>query len=263
MSETPTSGQPRHEQFETMSLRVADRVATITLERPDKLNALNRELSRDVFTALGQLGETRALVFTGNDRAFSAGADLKQPPEDGWRGPIWHETWDAIAALPIPTVAAIEGYCLGGGLEFAFCCDLRIAGAAAKFGFPEVLRGILPGGGGTQRLPRLVGPARAKMMMFLGDHYDAETAERWGIINQVVPTGTALTAALALAARLAANAPLSVREIKRLVDEGASLPLSAALARERERSRWLRTTDDAAEGIQAFRDRRTPEWRGT
>jgi enoyl-CoA hydratase len=202
------------------------------------------------------------LVVTGNERAFSAGADLSER-SSGERPSPTLAAYDALAAVPIPVIAAIEGYALGGGLELAMCCDLRIAAETAQLGQPEVLRGILPGGGGTQRLPRLIGPGRAKEMMFTGRHISGTTAEAWGLVNFSVSRGRALAAARELAEQIAVTSgPLVLREIKMLVEKGLAMPLDEALQLERERAAYLHSTEDAAEGIRAFLERRTPEFRG-
>ncbi|MGH2402834.1 MAG: enoyl-CoA hydratase/isomerase family protein [bacterium] len=245
----------------TITLSFDADVATVTLRRPEKLNVLNRALAQEMLGAFDQIEGARAFIVTGGDQVFCAGYDLSEPRTEASEGRVALDMLDRLAALPVPTIAAIEGYCLGGGLELALCCDLRIAGDSARLGTPEVLRGLLPGGGGTQRLPRLIGPARAKEVMFSGEHIDALTAERWGLVNRVVPAGAALPEARLLAERLAAGAPLAIREIKRLVDQGAGLSLTEALGLERDRHRWLVGTDDAREGVQAFLERRAPKFR--
>ena len=237
-------------------------VATITLDRPEKLNAINRQMAREISDAVERLGDLRVLIVTGNERAFSAGADLSERAKVEGPSPTL-AAYDALAGVPIPVIAAIEGYALGGGLEMAMCCDLRIAAETAQLGQPEVLRGILPGGGGTQRLPRLVGPGRAKDMMFTGRHISGKTAEDWGLVNETTPRGMALDAARRLAGQIASRSgPLVTREIKMLVETGMAMPLVDALALERERAAYLHTTDDAAEGIRAFLERRNPEFDG-
>lgn len=247
--------------FETILFERTGAVAELRLNRPDKLNANNRRMATEIVTALSNLGDARVLILTGEGRAFSAGADLYERAADPAL-PSMLAAYDALAAVPVPVVAAIEGYCLGGGLELALCCDLRVAGDSAQLGTPEVLRGLLPGGGGTQRLPRLIGPARANELMLTGRRIDAATAERWGLVNEVVPHGQALARAHELAQELLAGAPLAQREIKWLVEHGSHLPLTDALAVERERAAYLRTTEDVTEGIHAFIERRTPKFQG-
>lgn len=248
-------------QYETIIVERSGAVAELRLNRPEALNANNRQMAAEIVAALDELADMRVLIVTGNERAFSAGADLKERATDPTL-PTMLAAYDALAAVPYPSIAAIEGYCLGGGLELALSCDLRVAAETAQLGTPEVLRGILPGGGGTQRLPRLIGPARAKELMFTGQRISAVTAERWGLVNVVAPHGGALTAARILADELLAGAPLAQREIKSLVDYGAHLPLTDGLTLERERGAFLHTTADAREGIQAFVDRRPPKFEG-
>jgi enoyl-CoA hydratase len=248
-------------QYETIIVERSGVVAELRLNRPEALNANNRQMAAEIVSALEELSDMRVLIVTGNERAFSAGADLKERAADPTL-PTMLAAYDALAAVPYPCIAAIEGYCLGGGLELALCCDLRVAAETAQLGTPEVLRGILPGGGGTQRLPRLIGPARAKELMFTGRRISAVTAERWGLVNVVAPHGEALTAARLLADELLAGAPLAQREIKSLVDYGVHLPLTDGLTLERERGVFLHTTADAREGIQAFVERRPPKFEG-
>jgi enoyl-CoA hydratase len=247
--------------FETILFERTGAVAELRLNRPDKLNANNRQMAADLVAALDALGDARVLIVTGEGRAFSAGADLHERSANP-ELPTMLAAYDALAAVPVPVIAAIEGYCLGGGLELALCCDLRVAAETAQLGTPEVLRGLLPGGGGTQRLPRLIGPARAKELMLTGRHIDAATAERWGLVNEVVPNGRALERARKLADELLAGAPLAQREIKWLVEHGSHQPLAEALEVERERAAYLRTTEDVREGIQAFIERRAPQFKG-
>lgn len=238
-------------------------VTVIELDRPDKRNAMNAQMAVDLDRALDELGEARALVLTGDTVAFSAGADLSGMGPDALPAPVlWQDVLPRIATLRLPTVAAIEGWCLGGGLELAMTVDLRIAADTAQFGLPEVTRGIYPGGGGTQRLPRLVGPARAKELMFTGKHIDAATAERWGLVTEVVPAGTALDRALALADELASGATLAISLVKSLVDDGIGLGIDDALALERERGKLIAGSEDSREGVQAFLEKRPPRFTG-
>jgi enoyl-CoA hydratase len=249
--------------YETIRCETDGPIATLTLNRPAKLNAINRQLAAELCAALDRLGDARVLIVTGNERAFSAGADLSERAQQQAGPSPTLAAYDGLAAVPIPVIAAIEGYALGGGLELAMCCDLRIAAETAQLGQPEVLRGILPGGGGTQRLPRLIGPGRAKELMFTGRHISGATAEAWGLVNATTPRGRALAAARELAEQIAVESgPLVLREIKLLVETGLAMPLDEALQLERERAAYLHTTEDAAEGIRAFLERRRPDFRG-
>jgi enoyl-CoA hydratase/carnithine racemase len=167
-----------------------------------------------------------------------------------------------LAELPMPTIAAIEGDALGGGLELALCCDLRIASARARLGMPEVRLAVLPGSGGTQRLPRVVGPARAKELILTGRIISADEAERIGLVNEVVPAGGARVRADAVADEIAARGPLAVREAKRLIDAAMDLDLDAGLAAELDASERIFASEDMLEGANAFFGKRDPEYRG-
>jgi enoyl-CoA hydratase len=231
-------------------------VVVVTLNRPDALNALGTELARELAAAFRAL-DARAVVLTGAGRAFCTGADLKERASmdlDAWRA-HHKELRDAFAAVrgcPAPTIAAVEGFALAGGLELALACDLAVAAADAQLGLPEVTRGIMPGAGGTQILPRLVGPARAKELILTGRRIDGRTAERWGMIAAVTEPGAALTRALELASAIAANAPLAVRAAKRALDGEDELEAYWACI----------DTDDRLEGIRAFVERREPRFEG-
>jgi enoyl-CoA hydratase len=231
-------------------------VLTLALARSAKRNAMNLAMARELHALLDDADEARALVLTGDARTFSAGADLVEGGGADAEGINWFATTDRLVALEIPTIAAIEGYCLGGGLELALCCDLRIAGRSATFGTPEVVHGVFPAGGATQRLPRVVGPARAKELMLVGERIPADTALSWGLVNRVVDDGTALAAAQALAATLASRAEAAVHAIKRLADQALDTPLAEGLAAERAALHDVLHSEAAASGAQAFRDRR-------
>ena len=174
----------------------------------------------------------------------------------------WVLVYRQLAELPMPTIAAIEGDALGGGLELALCCDLRIASGRARLGMPEVRLAVLPGSGGTQRLPRVVGPARAKELILTGRLISAAEAAHIGLVNEVVPTGEARTRADAVAADIAARGPLAVREAKRLIDAAADLDLDAGLAAELDASERVFASDDMVEGADAFFAKREPDYRG-
>ena len=211
-------------------------VAVITLRREDKLNALSTALERAIGEALDEIGPSRAVVITGSERAFSAGADLSEmadrSPEEVMA--YYRDTgrvYERVAALELPTVSAISGYCLGGGLELALATDFRIADPSAVFGFPEVALGILPSSGGTQRVTRLLGAARAKELVLLRDRLDAQTALQAGLVTEVVDS--ALERALELAERLAGLPPLAVSLAKQAIDAAAESPREAGLLIER------------------------------
>jgi enoyl-CoA hydratase/carnithine racemase len=170
--------------------------------------------------------------------------------------------WSRLAGLPMPTIAAIEGDALGGGLELALCCDLRVASTRARLGLPEVRLAVIPGAGGTQRLPRVVGPARARELILTGRIIDAPEAERIGLVHRVVPPGEARAAADAIAGEIAARGPLAVREAKRLIDAATELDLDAGLAAELDASERIFATEDMLEGANAFFAKRDPEYHG-
>lgn len=247
------------------------RVALLELVNPP-LNLVTGPLLEELDAALATLeaaapGDVRAVVITGRgDRAFSAGSDVGEFEAQrgpGGRAQLAREAGVArrLAALPMPTIAAIEGNALGGGLELALCCDLRVASERAKLGLPEVRLAVTPGAGGTHRLPRVVGPARAKELILTGRVLDAEAAERIGLVGSVVPAGTAVAAARAIGEEIAARGPLAVREVKRLVDAWPQEP-DAASAAELEASLRVFASDDLLEGASAFFAKRPPEYRG-
>lgn len=254
---------------ELISLELG-RVAHLELVNPP-LNLVTRELTEQLRDALAQLGaadEVRAVVVTGSgERAFCAGSHIGE--FEGLRGRVAEGkllleklVYRQLAELPMPTIAAIEGDALGGGLELALCCDLRVASARARLGMPEVRLAVLPGSGGTQRLPRVVGPARAKELILTGRIISADEAERIGLVNQVVPAGEARKAAEAVAEEIAARGPLAVREAKRLIDAAMDLDLDAGLAAELDASERVFASEDMLEGASAFFGKRDPEYRG-
>jgi len=254
---------------ELISLRLGP-VAHIELVNPP-LNLVTRELTEQLREALARLAaadDVRAVVVTGRgERAFCAGSHIGE--FEGLRGRVAEGkllleklVYRQLAELPMPTIAAIEGDALGGGLELALCCDLRIASARARLGMPEVRLAVLPGSGGTQRLPRVVGPARAKELILTGRIISADEAERIGLVNQVVPAGEAWQAAEAMADEIAARGPLAVREAKRLIDAAMDLDLDAGLAAELDASERIFASEDMLEGANAFFGKRDPEYRG-
>jgi enoyl-CoA hydratase len=243
-----------------VDLTLEDAIATIAVTRPDKLNALNREIGERLLGALAAARSARALIVTGTSAVFSAGADLAEPVDDPRDLDLWSEVNWRLAESPAPSIAAIEGHCLGAGLALAVCCDLRVAANSAELGMPEVRRGVVAATGGTQRLPRLIGPARAKQLLLVGDPIDAVAAERCGLVNWVVPDGTALAHARRIADRIVGASPFAVHETKRLVDDGVDLNLTAALACERASAGRVIASPDAEEGARAFAERRSPRF---
>ncbi len=242
-------------------------IVTLTLNRADKLNAIDGAMLDALDQVLSRLEadrDCRAVILTGAGRAFSAGADIKEwtaltPQEFGrsW-GIRGHRLFDRLAGLAPPVIAAINGIAFGGGLELALCADLRIAAEGARLGLPEVTIAALPGWGGTQRLPRLIGPGRAKQMILTGQPVDAAGALAFGLVTEVVAADALLARARELALQLAANAPLAVQAAKRLID--AALPASPAATLEVPASMACGATEDAREGRQSFLERRPPRY---
>jgi enoyl-CoA hydratase/carnithine racemase len=233
-----------------------DGVAVITLTN-GKVNALSIELLHRLREVTVELGNDLpgAVIVTGGDRLFAAGADISQfggPDEAGVIGAAFHDALDAVAALPRFVIAAVSGFALGGGCELALACDYRIASQRAVFGQPEILLGIIPGGGGTQRLPRVVGASRAKEMCLTGRQVRAEEALRIGLADEVVAPDELMARALALAADVARGASAAQAICKRVIDDGASVPLAAALGLEREGFVEVFGTDDARIGVASF-----------
>jgi enoyl-CoA hydratase len=246
-------------------------VAVLTLNRPGQLNAIGRDLLGLLAAAVAAAAadqQVRALVIAGAGRAFSSGADLGEiealPDARAFRGFIAQmtEVYQLIADCPKPSVAALHGVALGGGLELALACDLRVAETSARLGVPEMKLGVLPGAGGTQRLPRLVPAGIAKQMILTGEPITAERAHALGLVNELAGPGQALVAALALAGQVAAGAPLALAAGKRLVDRGLGMDLASAISYEGESVSMLFGTADRAAGLTAFRGRRPPAFTG-
>jgi enoyl-CoA hydratase len=223
---------------------------------------------RDALDELERADDVRAVVISGRgERAFSAGSHVgefeDQAGEAGReRHKLDQDVWRQLAELPMPTIAAIEGHCLGGGLEFALCCDVRIASETAKLGLPEVRLAVIPGSGGTQRLPRVVGAPRAKELILTGRRLTAAEAEAIGLVNRVVPAGRAVAAADEIGAEIAAAGPVAVREAKRLIDTALERDVAAGLDAEFEASERIFATEDMVEGARAFFEKRDPVYRG-
>ena len=257
--------------YETIRYAAADGVAVVTLDRPQVLNAMNEAMRRELtrcFEGLVADEQVRAVVVTGaGARAFSAGADVREfvEPLVPVRFREQRRRLDfrlAMDRCPQPLVAAINGYALGGGLELALACDIRVAAADARLGLTETTLGIIPGGGGTQRLPRLVGRGKALELILTGARIDAAEALRIGLVERVAPAGQALAVATELAREIAARAPLATRYAKEAVVKGLELPLADGLRLENDLSTLLRTTEDRLEGARAFLEKRPPRWTG-
>ena len=242
-----------------------DGIATLTLDRPTKLNAIGPNMLADLERVLAEIDgdpAVRVVIVTGSgDRAFSVGADVNAwsalEPLDMWRGWVrdGHRVLQRLANLRQPTIAAINGYAFGGGLELALAADIRIAADSATFALPETKIGTLPGWAGTKRLPEAIGVARSKQMIFSGGRIDAMTAERWGLVNEAVAPGALMDRCRALALEIATNAPISVQLAKAVINGDETTPeaLAGALAAG---------TEDGREGITAFREKRPPRFTG-
>jgi enoyl-CoA hydratase len=246
-------------------------LAIVTLDRPNVLNAINAATIKELDSAFYDLAEDaaiRVILLTGaGSRAFAAGADIRElaalTAEEGkafaQRG---QGVFRTIETLGKPVIACIRGFALGGGCELAMACTLRIAADDARFGQPEVKLGVIPGYGGTQRLPRLVGRGAGLKLLLTGAIIDAHEAHRIGLVDEVVPAAQLMERAEALALEIAANAPLAITDTLRAVDEGIELPLDLALLREATRFGHLCGTADKTEGAQAFLEKRTATWKG-
>jgi enoyl-CoA hydratase len=243
-------------------------VAIVLLNRPDALNALSDELMEklvDTLTELDRDDETRCIVLGGNDKAFAAGADIGQLARSSAIELYYQrriERWDAIRGLWTPLVAAVSGYCLGGGCELAMACDLIVASESAKFGQPETGVGVIPGAGGTQRLTRAVGKAVAMDVILSGRFLSAEEALAAGLVARVVPDGEWLDEARKVAQEIATKAPVATRLAKEGVDRAFEGPLDLGLEHERRLLYLAFASEDAKEGLEAFMEKRKPEFKG-
>jgi enoyl-CoA hydratase/carnithine racemase len=256
--------------YETLLIEQRNHVAYVTLNRPEALNALSTTLRRDLqrfFTAVQSDHYVRLVIITGAGRAFCAGADIKE-----WREPtsvvedrqerLRLNFWEAMSRCEQPIIAAINGYALGGGCELAMCCDIRIASDRAQLGLTEVTLGIIPGGGGTQRLPRLIGRGKALELILTGKRIDAHEALRLGLVEQVVPHHLLMDRVGELAHVITSRAPLAVKYAKEAVVRGLELPLEEGLKVEAELYTLVRTTEDRMEGARAFTEKRPPQFKG-
>ena len=256
--------------LESVRLDLDGPIAVLTLTRPERRNALTEDVAEELVRATERIDgapEARAVVITGEGPAFAAGADLRHvaastPAENLAYNGLLVRALDAIERVRVPTIAAINGPALGGGLELALVCTMRVAASTAVLGLPEVRLGILPGAGGTQRLPRLIGRGPALRMLLTGRAVDAAEALRLGLVDEVAEPAALLDAARTLAGEVAASAPLSVAAIKRAVAAGAELPLEEALEFTRHELAALLESADCREGIAAFLERRTPRFEG-
>jgi enoyl-CoA hydratase/carnithine racemase len=246
---------------EFVTVETEDGIATIRLDRP-KMNALNGQVQREIGAAAAEVSadpEVHAVILYGGERLFAAGADVKEMSESGPAEIMdlaagIQNAFKAVAHIPKPVVAAITGYALGGGLELALCADFRVLGERAQVGQPEILLGIIPGAGGTQRLPRLIGVSKAKDLVYSGRFVNATEALAIGLADMVVPDAEVYTAARGLAGRYVAGAPLALRAAKQAIDAGMGLDLDDALEVERLHFTGLFATEDGKAGLRSFLD---------
>ncbi|MDP2271151.1 MAG: enoyl-CoA hydratase-related protein [Archangium sp.] len=254
-----------------VKLELDGAIAVITIDRPKALNALNRQVLTELSEAIGQVAEnktTRALILTGGgEKAFVAGADIAEmaglsQAESTAFAELGHRVLDSLEHLPVPVIAAVNGFALGGGTELALACDFIYASEKAKFGQPEVVLGVIPGFGGTQRLTRIVGRARAKEIIFTGDMLDAQKAKEIGLALEVLPAAELMAHCKKVAANIARRGPLAVAQAKRVIDAGADLPLKEGNSIEREGFAKLFGSADQKEGMAAFIAKRPPEFKG-
>jgi len=256
--------------YQTLTLAVTDRVATVTINRPEKLNALNGATIAELDAVAREIRsrtDVAGAVLTGAGRAFVAGADISElagqtPMEARERALRGQTAFRQFEICPKPIVAAVNGFALGGGCELAMACHIRLASEAAKFAQPEVKLGTMPGYGGTQRLPRLVGRGRALQLLLTGETIDAAEAWRIGLVNRIVPAADLLDSARSLVAQVIANGPLAVAMCIDAVDRGLDMPLPDGLALEAGYFGLLAATADMGEGTRAFLEKRTAQFRG-
>jgi enoyl-CoA hydratase len=257
--------------YRTLIYEKKDNIGLLTINRPDKLNAISNELTAELRSLLDELekdNDLRVVIITGaGDKAFVAGADIKELVERDSRlgrqvSSERQEIFSRIENLPVPVIAAVNGYALGGGLEIALACNIRICSEKAQFGAPEVKLGIIPGDGGTQRLPRLVGLGRAMEMILTGDFIDAQEAYRIGLVNEVVPAEDLMDKAMELAKKIASRPPLAVRYAKEAVNRSQEGDTASGFALESYLHALTCTTEDKKEGVAAFLEKRKGKFKG-
>ena len=252
-------------------ITVEEHIATITLDRPQAMNSIDPEMRDELYAIADRIRKDEDIwvaILTGaGDRAFCSGADLKKtlPTNDSFAAQIFAQNIIALGAsfeTDKPLIAAVNGFAMGGGLELALACDIRVASENAQFALSEVRVGSIPGSAGTQRLPRAINASDAMLMLLTGDRFDAKEALRMGLVSKVVPLPDLLPAAMEIAKKIASNAPLSVRAVKRLAKRGLDMPLAHAMETERYVFGLLYQSEDRIEGRKAFAEKRKPKYRG-
>jgi enoyl-CoA hydratase len=259
--------------YQTLEIKTAsEHTEVVYLNRPEALNAINTQLAKDLrnyFSTVNKKNtKLRCIVLTGKgEKAFCAGADLKERKgmsDKDWfkQHHIFEEAGDSISSCPLPLIAAVNGFAFGGGCELAMACDFIFASSQAIFAQPEVKLGIIPGLGGTQRLPRLVGLNRAKELLFTGKRFSAEEALKWGLVNEILEPQDLLPHSLKVAEAISLNGPFAIKQVKRAVDRGFAIPIVKALEVEIEAYNNAAKTKDRREGIIAFNEKRSPKFSG-
>jgi enoyl-CoA hydratase len=255
--------------YETLIVEKTDGYALVRLNRPEALNAFNDKLMdelTDCVAALDADDEVRCLVITGSEKAFAAGADIKEIASNSyltaWKGGLISRNWEAVSRCRKPVIAAVAGYALGGGCELAMMCDFIIAADTARFGQPEITIGVIPGAGGTQRLPRFAGKSKAMDLILTARMMDAAEAERCGLVSRVVPADKLLEEARAAAAKIASFSPVAVQMAKDMVNSAFETPLTEGVKLERRIFHSLFAFEDQKEGMAAFAEKRKPDFRG-
>jgi enoyl-CoA hydratase len=259
--------------FKTLNVVRSDDgfVVTVELSRPEALNAMNTAMGQDLLHCFDQFTwdqTVRAVVFAGaGEKAFCVGGDLKEREgmtDEAWRAQhlVFEQAAARVLHCPVPVIAAVEGFAMGGGCELAVLSDMVVASESAVFAVPEVTRGIFPGIGGTQLLPRIIGAPAAKEMIFTGRRVDAREAKALGLVNHLVPKGRARAKALELAATIADNGPIAVRQAKKAINWGSETDLETAMALAIEAYNNTVTTEDRLEGVRAFNEKRKPRFKG-
>ncbi|KYG26149.1 enoyl-CoA hydratase/isomerase family protein [Priestia endophytica] len=254
--------------FEFIETSIRDQVGIIELNRPKQYNALNRTMVREIVESMeifDRNNEVVTILLTGKGRAFSAGADIEEMANDG---PIHLELlnqfadWDRLSLIKKPIIGAVKGFVFGGGFELALCCDLLIAASGTEFSFPEVNIGVMPGAGGTQRLTKVVGRAKALEWLWTGDRIPVEEALKHGLVNKIVARELLMEETFKLAKKLSKQPPLSLRLIKDSVNKAVDYPLYEGMQYERKNFYLLFSSEDQKEGMKAFSEKRKPEFKG-